>query len=185
MPSADPITTALLSHSACKRPSGAAFRPVTSLARYLLLLSAVLAALSVRADMESAKAAYDRKDYAAAFSEFHSLAQAGDANAQASLGVLYELGRGAEKDYVKAVEWYPKSAERGNDNGQYNLGTMYYFGKGVPEDMMYSCMWFAIAAQSNHGAARNSIQLCLKKLDDAGRADYERRVQEWLAAHKK
>jgi uncharacterized protein len=179
------ITTPFLGHSAWKRACGKDFQPIAFLASYLLLLSAILAAPSAHADLESAKAAYDRKDYASAFGEFQSLAQAGDANAQASLGVLYELGRGVEKDYVKAVEWYRKSAEQGNDNGQYNLGTMYYFGKGVPEDMMYSCMWFAIAAQSNHGAARNSIQLCLKKLDDAGRMEYERRVQEWLAAHKK
>jgi len=152
------------------------------------LLAAVLWALAsapANADMASAQAAYARKDYDSAFKEFQTLAEQGDSNAQASLGVMYELGRGVARDYQKALHWYIRSAEQGNDNGQYNLATLYYMGSGVEQDLVTACMWFSIATRNNHGGARNSMQLCLRYLDEKGRAEYERRVEEWLAAHPK
>ena len=141
--------------------------------------------LTASADMAAAQAAYERKDYATAFKEFQVLAEQGDSTAQASLGVMYELGKGVPKDYGKARYWYEKSAEQGNDNGQYNLATMYYTGAGVKEDIVEACKWFSIATRNNHGGARNSMQLCLRYLDEKGRSEYEKRAAEWMDAHQK
>ena len=57
-----------------------------------------------------------------------ALAEKGDAKAQASLGWMYEKGRGVEKDFKEAVKWYRKSAEQGNAYGQSKLGLMYKNG---------------------------------------------------------
>jgi TPR repeat protein len=153
------------------------------LPRSIALVLALAISMNARADLATAEAAYQRKDYDTAFQEFKALAEQGDSTAQSSLGILYELGKGVAKDYALAARWYTLSAEQGNDNGQYNLATMYYQGSGVPKDIVTACTWWSIATRSNNGAARNSMQLCLRHLDEKGRSQYERRVEEWLAAH--
>lgn len=161
-----------------------ASRPIVgSAAGRALIVTLALSLTAAQADLDSAQAAYQRKDYDLAFKEFQALAEQGDSSAQSSLGVMYELGRGTPKDVDKAVYWYTRSAEQGNDNGQYNLGTLYYMGNGIAQDMIAACQWFSIATRNNHGGARNAMQLCLRHLDDKGRSEYERRVEEWLARH--
>ena len=49
-----------------------------------------------------------------------ALAEQGHADAQFSLGFMYENGLGAE-----ALKWYRLAAEQGLAEGQYNLGNMY------------------------------------------------------------
>lgn len=155
------------------------FRSVVTLALLLVVTT------SAQADLQSAEDAYGRKDYNTAFVEFKRLAEQGDSTAQSSLGILYELGKGVTKDFAQARYWYMKSAEQGNDNGQYNLATLYYLGQGVPQDTITACKWWSIATRSNNGAARNSMQLCLRHLDEKGRSTYERQVEDWFAAREK
>ena len=149
------------------------------------LLGCLAGAQPVHADLDAARAAYERKDYAEAFREFERLASQGDSSAQASLGVLYETGQGVERDYEKALAWYSKSAEQGNDNAQYYLGSMYYTGTGVEKDLVSACTWYAIATRSGHGGARNSMQLCLRYLDDEQRTEYAKRAEHWFAERKR
>jgi len=46
--------------------------------------------------------------------ELHSLAEAGNLQAQYDLGNAYRLGDGTPKDDVKATSWYRKAAEQGH-----------------------------------------------------------------------
>ena len=55
-------------------------------------------------------AAYDRDDYATAFSEMKPLAEQGDADSQNNLGFLYYHGQGVPQDYVQAHIWFNLSA---------------------------------------------------------------------------
>jgi TPR repeat protein len=48
-------------------------------------------------------------------------AQAGDAEAQFNLGVMYDRGQGVPQDDVQAAEWYRKAAEQGHAAAQNNL----------------------------------------------------------------
>ena len=67
--------------------------------------------------------------------EMLQLAEAGDAELQLALGVMYEQGKGIRQDYTEAVRWYRKAAEeQGFAVAQYNLGRMYEQGKGVRQD---------------------------------------------------
>ena len=56
------------------------------------------------------------------------LAEQGDAEAQISLGIMYDYGRGVPEDDTEAVKWYRKAAEQGVAKAQYNLGVMYTNG---------------------------------------------------------
>ena len=53
-----------------------------------------------------------------------ALAEAGDAEAQNNLGLMYFNGRGVAQDEAEAVAWYRRAAEQGFANAQYNLGAL-------------------------------------------------------------
>src|ERR687886_578075 len=65
---------------------------------------------------------------AAAYNEWDELVlkalagNAGDAEAQAALGVMYAYGDGLPQDWSLAVEWSRKAADQGNAWAQANLG---------------------------------------------------------------
>ncbi len=50
-------------------------------------------------------AAYQRGDYSTSIRELRPLAEQGDADAQISLGLMYDIGQGVTQDYVKAQMW--------------------------------------------------------------------------------
>jgi hypothetical protein len=82
-------------------------------------------------------------------------AEKGDADAQLSLGVMYDRGAGVPQDQVEAVRWYRKAAEQGNAQGQYNLGLMYRQGIGTPQDNAEALRWFRKAAEQGHSWAQS------------------------------
>jgi TPR repeat protein len=55
------------------------------------------------ADYAKGMAAANSKDYLSALREWRPLAEKGEANAQYSLGILYESGSGVPQDYKEAV----------------------------------------------------------------------------------
>ena len=48
------------------------------------------------------------------FQEQFKAAEQGDAEAQTSLGLMYDNGKGVPQDYAEAVKWYRKAAEQGH-----------------------------------------------------------------------
>ena len=56
--------------------------------------------------------------------DMRALAEAGDAEAQNNLGLMYFNGRGVAQDDAEAVAWYRRAAEQGFANAQYNLGAL-------------------------------------------------------------
>ena len=51
-------------------------------------------------------------------------AEAGDANAQNLLGVMYDVGFGVQEDDKEAVKWYRKAAAQGNKQAQKELNNL-------------------------------------------------------------
>lgn len=82
----------------------------------------------------------------AAVSDLRKSAEAGNAEAQNKLGMLYSDGRGVPQDYVKAKHWFEKAAEQGHAGAQVNLGTLYFQGQGAPESEQMALVWFRRAA---------------------------------------
>ena len=58
-------------------------------------------------------------------------AEAGDAEAQYALGVMYANGQGVPQDDTEAGRWYRLAADQGLAEAQYNLGVMYANGNGT------------------------------------------------------
>jgi TPR repeat protein len=112
-----------------------------------MLIGASLSA----ADIESAKRAYDQKDYATALKEFTSLADQGKAEAQLYLGKMYMMGQGVLKDSDQAIKWLKQSAGQANADAQFFLGSIYLLPqKDVPEGMR----WMRLAAEQGNKDAQ-------------------------------
>ncbi len=111
---------------------------------------------------DEAGAAYANGDYATVLRLLRPLADAGDAWAQTSLGVLYALGRGVAKDQGEAVKWFRKAAEQGDAYGQYKLGGKYFFGGGVKQDYGQAEKWLRLAADQGHAKAIDLLAYMLE-----------------------
>jgi len=105
----------------------------------------LLAAMPAFADTAAGLAAFKNKDYERAFREWKAGADAGQAEAQFDLGVLYAKGLGVARDLTAAADWYRKSAQQGNAEAEFALGQMYSRGWGVPRDVADAIRWFEMA----------------------------------------
>ncbi|MEM1436076.1 MAG: caspase family protein [Pseudomonadota bacterium] len=76
---------------------------------------------------------YDRASAAGAAEFYQALAEAGDAEAQYSLGLVYESLYTPAR-YVEAAQWYQQAAAQQHAGAQKNLSFLYEQGLGVPQD---------------------------------------------------
>jgi TPR repeat protein len=89
--------------------------------------------------------AFKSKDYRRAYQAWKAAADAGQAEAQFDLGVLYAQGLGVSRDLNVAANWYRKSANQGNAEAAFALGQMYSRGWGIPRDDADAIRWFQMA----------------------------------------
>ena len=101
--------------------------------------------------------AYDRGDYATALSEWRPLTEAGDADAQFNLGLMYDEGWGVAQDSAEAARLYRWAAEQGHASAQYNLGLLYANGWGVAQDDAEAAKWWRLAAEQGDADAQNDL----------------------------
>jgi len=80
----------------------------------LLFAGLLLAGLVHAGELEDAKALFDQKKYAEAMKLYTKLANAGNVEAQQSLGQMYWYGEAGEVDEAKATAWFTKAAAKGN-----------------------------------------------------------------------
>ena len=104
-------------------------------------------AVDADAVLREAGKAFDEKDYGRARHLWQPLAEAGNATAQISLGVLYSNGHGVKRDYAKARAWYEKAAAQDDKAAQFYLGLLYYGGKGVKQDYAKARAWWEKSAE--------------------------------------
>lgn len=84
-------------------------------------------------------------------------AEQGNAEAQFSLGLLYEHGRGVPKDKQEAVRWYRRAAMQADTFAQNALGDNYWEGTGVPKDDREAVRWWQLAADKGFAPAQHSL----------------------------
>jgi TPR repeat protein len=106
---------------------------------------------------DDAGAAYQRGDYETAFELLKPLADKGNADAQFTVGLMYELGQGIAQNYDEAQKWYRLSADQGNVASQFNLAVIYYIGAGVPPDDTEAAHWYALAASQGFVPAQYNL----------------------------
>lgn len=122
------------------------------LTRIALLL--LMTATAWAADFEKGLTAYDRGDYATAFSEWRPLAEQGNPDAQYNLGVLYDQGQGVPQDESEAAIWYRRAAAQGDAVAQAMLASMYDHGRGVPQDSYQAMAWYRQVAKQGIAIAQ-------------------------------
>jgi TPR repeat protein len=145
--------------------------------RLIVAVLLLVAVATAQADLyEDAKAAYSRGDYATALRLVRPLAETGNADAQSSLGVMYDYGHGVPQDYAEALKSYRLAAKQGNAKAQFNLGVMYSNGRGVPQDYAEALKWFRLAAAQGNAIAQGALGV----MYDNGQGV----PQDYVQAHK-
>lgn len=104
------------------------------LLRCVLPLAFAFITSSAHAGIETAREAYERKDYATALAEFHVLARRDNTEALAILSIMYLNGEGVPRDAQKAIEYATKLIALGQDQGFSLLATIYLSPKSGVRD---------------------------------------------------
>jgi TPR repeat protein len=122
-------------------------------AAVLFFLLCLLAVADLAAGLDALK----NGDYATALKEFLPLAKQGNADAQNSVGLMYEAGHGVPQDYVEAVRWFRKAAEQGNAKAQFSLAFKYEEGQEVPQNYAEAIRWYSKAAEQGEAHAQFNL----------------------------
>lgn len=125
----------------------------------LFALAATLASTSAFAGLDEGIAAFDAKDYQAAFREWAPLARQGNTQAQFNVALLYEHGFGFPPRPDEAARWYRHAADAGNAAAATNLGLMFLDGRGVPKDVGEAAKLFERAERGGDALAKYNLAL--------------------------
>jgi|CXWL01.1.fsa_nt_gi TPR repeat protein len=101
--------------------------------------------------------AYQRKDYATAFTLFKGASDAGDVRASQALGNMYLLGLGVEKNTSRAQGLYERAAKGGNILAMNMLAGLYLGQQGVEKNLSLSREWARRSARA--GNAEGAVLL--------------------------
>jgi uncharacterized protein len=125
---------------------------------FILTMGVLPAGMSADARQSQPSTQTD-KPAAVVTAEAHARAERGDADAQFTLGWMYDEGLRVPKDDAQAVAWYRKAAEQGDEYAQYNLGSKYFKGAGVPQDPAQAVEWWRKAAEQGNVRAQYALGL--------------------------
>ncbi|VAW73802.1 hypothetical protein MNBD_GAMMA15-309 [hydrothermal vent metagenome] len=138
------------------------------------------------------------------FDEQLENAEAGDADAQYEVALMFLNGRGVSQDFEVALSWFEKAsangsdkassklkriqgqknkftsalkrAESGDKKSQYDIGMMYLKGRGVKQDPVRGRQWLGKAAGQSYEKAVTRLAILLFK-GEGGAPDYGRSRQ--------
>jgi hypothetical protein len=122
----------------------------------LLINTRVIAQVS---DYEKAKLAFSRGDYKISYNLILPLAKKGFAQAQYSLGIMYEKGKGVDLNLKKAKKWFQFAAQQGFSKAQYKLGLIYRNGQGGEKNYSKAIKWWKLAANRENANAQINLGL--------------------------
>ena len=124
---------------------------------FLAICTLLLAASAWGGESDKGLAAYNSNDYETALSIWQPLAEAGDAESQYGLGMMYGNGFGVSMDDALAIKWYGLAVEQGHAGASCNLATMYQNGWGVPVSEEEAMRLYVLAA--DQGVAEAMVAL--------------------------
>jgi TPR repeat protein len=108
--------------------------------------------------LRKAQAAFTRSNYVRAHNIWLPLAESGIAEAQYSLGFLYQSGWGPERDLLQAIRWYTSAAEQNEPRAQFNLGLLLLNGEdNVEKDTETGLLWLTRSAYANNARAKEFL----------------------------
>jgi TPR repeat protein len=92
-------------------------------------------------------------DFNAARALYLAAAERGHADAMASLGQMYDEGRGVPQNFAEAMRWYRAGTERQSPTAATFLARMYLDGRGTPSDPKQALLLFQVGAAGEVNAA--------------------------------
>ena len=107
----------------------------------------IWAGCAAATEFDTAYRAYQAGDYETAARDFKRLAQAGNAQAQYLLGLLYLNGQGVGMAPQRAIDWLTRSAENGYYLAAVELGQIYSSGRGVAPDPAEAAKWISLSSR--------------------------------------
>ena len=97
---------------------------------------------------DQAGASFQAGDHAGAARIASKAAEAGNAEAQLRLALMYDQGDGVPQSSKAAFAWYSRAAAQGEPESQNQLGAYYELGEGVAENWdLAAKLWQASALQ--------------------------------------
>jgi TPR repeat protein len=122
-------------------------------------------------DLENARDAFLRGNFAVALSLYLALASQGSIEAQTYVGRIYENGLGIAKNTVEAERWYRSALGRAaeklpDDPGSLtSLGWMYDEGKVVEKNSNKALEFYRRAAEQGYPRAEHNLGICYQTGD--------------------
>lgn len=108
--------------------------------------------------LRKAQSAFTRNNNMKAHDLWLPLAESGIAEAQYSLGFLYQSGLGPERDIKKAIAWYTNAAEQNEARAQFNLGVLLLNNEDdIEEDVEAGMLWLTRSAENNNARAKEFL----------------------------
>jgi len=116
------------------------------------------------ADVEKGRQLMEQSRFSEAMQEFLPAAQAGNADAEELIGVMYAMGLGVERDDRRAFEWYLRASMKAHPGAQSGIGWYYEVGRGVSKDLVRAYLWYVLSAIGGDPDAAISQEEVIKKM---------------------
>ncbi len=132
-----------------------------------VIFSVMLLAIPAKpvfADVEKGRQLMEQSKFDEAMQEFLPAAQAGNADAEELIGVMYAMGLGVERDDRRAFEWYLRASMKAHPGAQSGIGWYYEVGRGVAKDLVRAYMWYVLSAIGGDPDAAISQEEVIKKM---------------------
>jgi len=130
------------------------------------VLSIVFFSTFALADIEEARDAMESNQFDKAMQMLRPAANAGNADAEELIGIMYAMGLGVTQDDRRAFEWYLRSAMKGHAGAQSGVGWYYEVGRGLPSiDLVRAYMWYTLSAIGGDPDALISQEEIIKKMN--------------------
>ena len=113
----------------------------------LAVCGLLLAASAWSGESEKGLLAFNSNEYDTALAIWQPLADAGDAESQYGLGMMYGNGFGVAMDDALAIKWYGLAVEQGHAGALCNLAVMHQNGWGVPLNEEEAIRLYSLAAE--------------------------------------
>jgi TPR repeat protein len=117
----------------------------------------LLAATAWSAESEKGLLAFNSNQYDTALAIWQPLAEAGDAESQYGLGMMYGNGFGVAMDDALALKWYGLASDQGHSGALCDLAVMHQNGWGVPINEPEAIRLYSLAAEQ--GVAEGMLAL--------------------------
>jgi len=127
-------------------------------------------ALPVAADIEQARDLMEDSRFVEAREALRPAANAGNADAEELIGIMYAMGLGVERDDRRPFEWYLRSAMKGHAGAQSGVGWYYEVGRGIPApDLVRAYLWYTLSAIGGDPDAVLSLESLSPKMSSEQR----------------